>query len=120
MAKKARIGRPPKREKERKSVNFTFRSRGELRELLRAAAVKAGHSVSEEIERRLEESFQKGDRQAELEAIADRAAAKAAKREGGEAALRDLAADPEGTQKLLEMLRDHLLAVLPPQSGEKK
>jgi hypothetical protein len=59
MARRKRIGRPPKPAKERKSVNFTFRSRGELRDLLRASAEPVGRSISEEIERRLVQSFQK-------------------------------------------------------------
>lgn len=59
MAKRKRIGRPPKPAKERRTVNFTFRSRGELREWLRNAAEPAGRSISEEIEHRLYQSFQK-------------------------------------------------------------
>jgi hypothetical protein len=58
MAKRKRIGRPPKPAKERRTVNFTFRSRGELREWLRNAAEPAGRSISEEIERRLYQSFE--------------------------------------------------------------
>ena len=57
MAKRKRIGRPPKPAQERKSVNFTFRSRGEMREQLSRAAEVAGRSISEEIEKRLEQSF---------------------------------------------------------------
>ena len=57
MAKRKRIGRPPKPAKERRTVNFTFRSRGEMRELLRTAAEVGGRSISEEIERRLDQSF---------------------------------------------------------------
>ena len=53
-----RIGRPPKPAKERKSVNFTFRSRGDMRQKLRDAAALGGRSISEEIERRLDLSFQ--------------------------------------------------------------
>ena len=59
MAKRKRIGRPPKPAKNRKSVNFTFRSREEMREQLRAAAAVSGRSISEEIEYRLNQSFQK-------------------------------------------------------------
>jgi hypothetical protein len=58
MAKK-RVGRPPKSPEDRKTVNFTFRSRGQMRELLQAAATASGRSISEEIEHRLEASFQK-------------------------------------------------------------
>jgi predicted HicB family RNase H-like nuclease len=57
MAAKKRIGRPPKAKEDRKAVNFTFRSRGQMRERLQAAAIAAGRSISEEIEFRLERSF---------------------------------------------------------------
>ena len=57
MAKRKRIGRPPKPPKNRKSVNFTFRSREGMREQLRAAAAASGRSISEEIEYRLVQSF---------------------------------------------------------------
>src|SRR6516165_845929 len=50
-------GRPPRREGERLSKNRTFRVRGALDALLQAAANEAGHSISEEIEHRLEASF---------------------------------------------------------------
>jgi DNA-binding NarL/FixJ family response regulator len=52
-----RRGRPPKPTEERKSGNLTFRTRGDLRAKLDAAATASGRSVSEEIERRLERSF---------------------------------------------------------------
>ena len=54
---KRRPGRPPKPETERKSRNFTFRSRGSLDAQLKEAARQSGRSVSEEIEFRLERSF---------------------------------------------------------------
>jgi len=57
MAAKKRIGRPPKAKEDRKAVNFTFRSRGQMRERLQAAAIASGRSISEEIEHRLDESF---------------------------------------------------------------
>jgi Arc-like DNA binding domain len=57
MAKRKRIGRPPKPAKNRKSVNFTFRSREGMREQLRVAAGLSGRSISEEIEYRLVQSF---------------------------------------------------------------
>ena len=41
------------------NVNFTFRSREEMREQLRVAAEVSGRSISEEIEYRLNQSFQK-------------------------------------------------------------
>jgi hypothetical protein len=61
MARKrqSKLGRPPKHEGERLSKNRTFRVRGTLDEQLEAAAQKAGRSVSEEIERRLEDSFKR-------------------------------------------------------------
>jgi hypothetical protein len=61
MAAKKRIGRPPKAKEDRKAVNFTFRSRGQMRERLQTAAMASGCSISEEIERRLEESFRTED-----------------------------------------------------------
>jgi Arc-like DNA binding domain len=61
MAAKKRIGRPPKAKEDRKAVNFTFRSRGDMRERLRAAAAASGRSISEEIERRLDWSFREED-----------------------------------------------------------
>jgi hypothetical protein len=57
MATKKAVGRPPRREGERLSKNRTFRVRGDLDEKLQAAVEGTGRSVSEEIERRLEESF---------------------------------------------------------------
>ena len=68
MALKKRIGRPPKANEDRKAVNFTFRSRGQMRERLQAAAIAAGRrSISEEIEFRLERSFW----QEEIEKLTD-------------------------------------------------
>ena len=61
MAPKKRIGRPPKSEEDRKAVNFTFRSRGHMRDLLKAAAAASGRSISEEIEYRLQNSFREDD-----------------------------------------------------------
>ena len=59
--KSPKIGRPPRHEGERLSKNRTFRIRGELDDRLQEAASKVGRSVSEEIEYRLEQSFQKED-----------------------------------------------------------
>jgi DNA-binding NarL/FixJ family response regulator len=57
-----RRGRPPLPESERKSgSNLTFRARSGLRELLAEEAKKADRSISEEIERRLERSFEEKD-----------------------------------------------------------
>src|SRR5262249_8434822 len=49
--------RPPRHEGERLSKMRTFRIRPHLDELLQTAAAKAGRSVSEEIEYRLDRSF---------------------------------------------------------------
>jgi hypothetical protein len=57
MSGKKRIGRPAKSEEDRRDVNFTFRSRGQMRERLKTAADAARRSISEEIELRLEKSF---------------------------------------------------------------
>jgi hypothetical protein len=50
-------GRPPRHLGERLSKNRTFRVRGKLDEKLQAAATASGRSVSEEIEFRLDQSF---------------------------------------------------------------
>jgi hypothetical protein len=50
-------GRPPRHQGERLSKNRTFRVRGGLDEKLQAAAAASGRSVSEEIEFRLDQSF---------------------------------------------------------------
>jgi hypothetical protein len=50
-------GRPPRHPGERLSKNRTFRVRGGLDERLQAAAAATGRSVSEEIEFRLDQSF---------------------------------------------------------------
>jgi hypothetical protein len=55
--KKSKMGRPPRHEGERLSKSRTFRVRPHLDELLMTAAAKAGRSVSEEIEYRLDRSF---------------------------------------------------------------
>jgi hypothetical protein len=52
-----RRGRPPIAEEERKAGNLTFRTRGSLRAQLEEAAQQSGRSVSEEIEHRLQISF---------------------------------------------------------------
>jgi hypothetical protein len=57
MARKARVGRPPRHPNERLRKNRTFRIRARLDELLEQAAAGAGRSTSEEIEHRLERSF---------------------------------------------------------------
>jgi hypothetical protein len=100
-------------------VGLVLRFSEALRRRIEKAAEGHKQSMNSEIIERLEASFQKEDRQAELEAIADRAAAKAAKRGGEEAATRDWASDPEGARRLFEMLKP-FLAALPPQSGGKK
>jgi hypothetical protein len=55
--KKSQGGRPPRHAGEVLRKNRTFRIRARLDELLEEAAAKAGRSVSEEIEHRLELSF---------------------------------------------------------------
>jgi hypothetical protein len=45
----------------RRSQQMKFRVRGGLGDKLRDAAALSGHSISEEIERRLEQSFQAAD-----------------------------------------------------------
>ena len=57
--KKSKMGRPPRHGGERLSKSRTFRVRPQLDGLLQVAAAKAGRSVSEEIEQRLDQSFQK-------------------------------------------------------------
>ena len=58
-AKKGRPrGRPHVPATEKKVRNFTFRSRGDMHERLSEAAVLSERSISEEIERRLEKSFE--------------------------------------------------------------
>jgi hypothetical protein len=58
MARKPKRGRPPRHKGEVLRKNRTFRIRARLDELLEEAAAKAGRSASEEIEHRLELSFQ--------------------------------------------------------------
>lgn len=54
-----RIGRPPKPPGEKKvGSNLTIRMRGDLRERLNAEAKKSELSVTEEVERRIERSFE--------------------------------------------------------------
>jgi hypothetical protein len=57
MAKRKRIGRPPKPVDERKSANLTLRVRAGTMEQLRALAAVNGRSISEEAEYRLVQSF---------------------------------------------------------------
>jgi hypothetical protein len=57
VRRKPKLGRPPRHEGERLSKSRTFRVRPHLDELLMTAAAKAGRSVSEEIEYRLDRSF---------------------------------------------------------------
>ena len=55
---KQKTGRPARRAGERLAKNRTFRVRGTLDDQLVVAAAASGRSISEEIERRLEDSFQ--------------------------------------------------------------
>jgi len=68
MAKliKRRRGRPPLPEHQRKGRILKFRARGDLVSRMQAAATATGRSVSEEIEYRLERSFQNVDELADL------------------------------------------------------
>ena len=68
-----RRGRPPKDPTDRKDGNLTFRTRGSLRERLSAAATENGRSISEEVERRLEASFEGFDAASAVSAAARRA-----------------------------------------------
>jgi hypothetical protein len=54
-------GRPPKDEPERKSDHISFRARPGLRARLIAAAEKSERTVSQEIEHRLERSFERDE-----------------------------------------------------------
>lgn len=94
VRKKAKMGRPPRHEGERLSKSRTFRVRPHLDELLMTAAAKAGRSVSEEIEYRLDRSFYEDAlpaRMAETMAPLVEQAARA----GGDAALRLVFSRPE-------------------------
>lgn len=51
-------GRPAKPAGERKAHNLTFRTRADFRERLERAASNSGRSVSEEVELRIERSFE--------------------------------------------------------------
>jgi hypothetical protein len=53
-----RRGRPPKPTEERKRGYLAFRARDRLRDTIRQAADREGRSISEEIEHRLERTFQ--------------------------------------------------------------
>jgi len=61
MAKRKKPGRPALPASKRKSRILKFRSREDLVSRLQQAANKSGRSVSEEIEHRLEGSFQQED-----------------------------------------------------------
>jgi hypothetical protein len=58
-SKKNKGGRPAKYPAEGKRPTLTFRVRGSLHEQLREAAQLSGRSISEEIERRVEKSFER-------------------------------------------------------------
>jgi hypothetical protein len=57
MAKKNKGGRPARHKGEKLSKHRTFRVRDRLDEMLEEAAAKSGRSVSEQIERMLEDYF---------------------------------------------------------------
>lgn len=58
LALPKRRGRPPKPADERKGANLTFRTRADFRERLEQAAQQSGRSVTEEVELRVERSFE--------------------------------------------------------------
>jgi|tagenome__1003787_1003787.scaffolds.fasta_scaffold20380484_1 hypothetical protein len=58
MIEPKKRGRPAIPAAEKKARNFTFRSRGDLHERLSGAAAANQRSISEEIEHRIEQSFQ--------------------------------------------------------------
>jgi hypothetical protein len=53
-------GRPALSSERKKSQTLTFRTRADLRKSLEAAAEQAGRSISEEVEYRLQRSFDRG------------------------------------------------------------
>jgi hypothetical protein len=57
VTRQKKVGRPPRRQGEILSKNRTFRVRGDLDKKLQDAAAKGGRSVSETIERVLEDWF---------------------------------------------------------------
>ena len=58
---KKKLGRPRLAPQERKAQNITFRSRPDLYKDLQAAVKGTGYSLSEEVERRLKETFRDSD-----------------------------------------------------------
>ena len=54
---KAKRGRPPLKDERKRRVNVTIRLTDAVKRKLQAIAEKTGHSLSEEIESRLDESF---------------------------------------------------------------
>jgi chromosome segregation ATPase len=75
---KRQPGRPALPEEEKRSRNLTFRSRGDLRDRLSDTASENGRSISEEIESRLEESFRRDEKIADVTASRDAVAAELA------------------------------------------
>lgn len=63
-------GRPPLPPAEKRAKNFTFRSRGDMHDKLSEAASLNERSISEEIERRLERSFDHQDLLTEVVTLA--------------------------------------------------
>jgi hypothetical protein len=68
-----RRGRPPKYAGEGKRQNFSFRIRDQVRDRLINAVKETGRSLSEEIEWRIERSFEWQDAFGEARSIIDRA-----------------------------------------------
>jgi Arc-like DNA binding domain len=75
---KRQPGRPSLPEEEKRSRNLTFRSRVDMRDRLSDAASENGRSISEEIESRLEESFRRDEKIADVTASRDAIAAELA------------------------------------------
>lgn len=91
---KRRRGRPPLHSDGAKRAWFTTRIRGALRDRLQAAADAVGHSLTQEIEWRLERSLQRGP-----DSPAERLAAGLREREGAwNAGVADAAAGQEPRQ----------------------
>ena len=62
-------GRPPKDPSGGKRPTLTFRCRSALQEKLQASAAEADRSMSEEVERRLEQSFEAADLETTLSKV---------------------------------------------------
>src|SRR5262249_35255963 len=120
-AKKKRMGRPLKAEGKPRAKIRSFRLRPELDQKLIAAAQKAGRTVSDEIEFRLEQSFEMKEMQAAMTATISQTISEAILTSPGmldylrpELARARQAAEQE-TRRRLDRLND-----LESKKGEKK